>query len=78
MEIKYSINTKCCYCCRKESGEFEALDLTAYSSPPDLPDVMKSQETNGQEQVCKHCFTRVKKSWLPGSIPYNYTNDGLV
>ncbi|XP_041968062.1 protein Peter pan isoform X2 [Aricia agestis] len=36
---------------RKESGEFEALDLTPYSSPPDLPDVMKSQETNGQEQV---------------------------
>jgi elongin-B len=36
---------------RKENGEFEALDLTPYSSPPDLPDVMKSQETNGQEQV---------------------------
>ncbi|KAI5634406.1 hypothetical protein NE865_12831 [Phthorimaea operculella] len=25
-----------------------------YSSPPDLPDVMKSQETNGQEQMDQH------------------------
>lgn len=33
-------------------GEFEPLDLTPYSSPPDLPDVMKNQETaNGTEQV---------------------------
>ncbi|XP_059054610.1 elongin-B [Achroia grisella] len=39
---------------RKENGEFEALDLTPYSSPPDLPDVMKSQETNGQEQMDQH------------------------
>ncbi|KAH9629522.1 hypothetical protein HF086_015852 [Spodoptera exigua] len=38
----------------KENGEFEALDLTPYSSPPDLPDVMKSQETNGQEQMDQH------------------------
>jgi len=36
---------------RKESGEFEILELTPFSSPPDLPDVMKSQESNGQEQV---------------------------
>ncbi|KAI8421209.1 hypothetical protein MSG28_008273 [Choristoneura fumiferana] len=39
---------------RKENGEFEALDLTPYSSPPDLPDVMKSQEANGQEQMDQH------------------------
>jgi len=25
-------------------GEFEALDITAYSVPPELPDVMKAQE----------------------------------
>ncbi|XP_077297643.1 transcription elongation factor elongin B [Arctopsyche grandis] len=36
---------------RKENGEFEKLDLTPFSAPPDLPDVMKSQESNGQEQV---------------------------
>uniref|UniRef100_A0A0K8TRX6 Elongin-B n=1 Tax=Tabanus bromius TaxID=304241 RepID=A0A0K8TRX6_TABBR len=36
---------------RSESGDFEALDIHPYSSPPDLPDVMKNQEaTNGQEQ----------------------------
>ncbi|GBP84387.1 Elongin-B [Eumeta japonica] len=40
---------------RKENGEFEALDLVPYSSPPDLPDVMKSQETNGQEQLGGTC-----------------------
>ncbi|GBP09340.1 hypothetical protein EVAR_99287_1 [Eumeta japonica] len=43
---------------RKENGEFEALDLVPYSSPPDLPDVMKSQETNGQEQTRAHCGRR--------------------
>lgn len=36
---------------RQENGEFETLDLTPFSSPPDLPDVMKSQESNGQEQA---------------------------
>jgi transcription elongation factor B subunit 2 len=30
--------------------DFEMLDITPYSSPPDLPDVMKNQE-NGPEQV---------------------------
>ena len=35
---------------RDENGAFEPLELTPYSSPPDLPDVMKSQESNGQEQ----------------------------
>ncbi|KAF5270446.1 hypothetical protein FQR65_LT05635 [Abscondita terminalis] len=35
---------------RDENGAFESLELTPYSSPPDLPDVMKSQESNGQEQ----------------------------
>lgn len=35
---------------RKESGELEPLEITSYSSPPDLPDVMKQQEAaNGQE-----------------------------
>lgn len=48
----------CLYLHRKENGEFEPLDLTPYSSPPDLPDVMKSQETNGQEQVCTHLLAR--------------------
>lgn len=37
---------------RNENGEFEELEITPYSSPPDLPDVMKTQEAaNGQEQV---------------------------
>ncbi|GJQ74862.1 hypothetical protein Trydic_g21698 [Trypoxylus dichotomus] len=35
---------------RDENGIFEPLELTPYSAPPDLPDVMKSQESNGQEQ----------------------------
>lgn len=35
---------------RQDNGEFEALELTPYSSPPDLPYVMKaSEQTNGQE-----------------------------
>ncbi|XP_073992972.1 transcription elongation factor elongin B isoform X1 [Rhodnius prolixus] len=36
---------------RMENGEFEKLDIAPLSSPPDLPYVMKSQETNGQEQT---------------------------
>lgn len=37
---------------RLENGEFEELELTPYSQPPDLPDVMKSQDAaNGQEAV---------------------------
>ncbi|GLV31956.1 Elongin B [Carabus blaptoides fortunei] len=36
---------------RSDSGDFEALELTPFSAPPDLPDVMKSQESNGQEQT---------------------------
>lgn len=37
---------------RLENGEFEELEITPYSSPPDLPDVMKNQDAaNGQEQV---------------------------
>lgn len=35
---------------RKDDGTFETLEMTPYSLPPDLPDVMKSQEANGQEQ----------------------------
>ncbi|XP_059475593.1 elongin-B isoform X2 [Neocloeon triangulifer] len=33
------------------STEFEELELTPYSTPPELPDVMKSQENNGTEQA---------------------------
>ncbi|KAJ3666135.1 hypothetical protein Zmor_001589 [Zophobas morio] len=35
---------------RETADAFEHLELTPYSAPPDLPDVMKSQEANGQEQ----------------------------
>ncbi|KAG8224716.1 hypothetical protein J437_LFUL004885 [Ladona fulva] len=35
---------------RQDSGDFEPLELTPFSSPPDLPDVMKAPESNGQEQ----------------------------
>ena len=35
---------------RDENGQFEPLELTAYSSPPDLPDVMKAQEANGSDE----------------------------
>jgi transcription elongation factor B subunit 2 len=38
-------------CLRQETGEFEPLEITPLSSPPDLPYVMKTQETNGQEQA---------------------------
>ncbi|EZA61151.1 Transcription elongation factor B polypeptide [Ooceraea biroi] len=31
-------------------SQFEPLEMTPFSLPPDLPDVMKSQENNGQEQ----------------------------
>ena len=27
-----------------ENGEFESIDITPLSSPPELPDVMKGQE----------------------------------
>lgn len=38
--------------CRNEAGDFESLEITPYSAPPDLPEVMKNQEaSNGQEQV---------------------------
>lgn len=36
-------------CYRLDSGDFEPLEITPFSSPPDLPDVMKT-DTNGQEQ----------------------------
>ncbi|XP_050071570.1 elongin-B [Anopheles maculipalpis] len=36
----------------RENGDFESLELTPYSLPPDLPDVMKNQDTaNGQDQL---------------------------
>lgn len=35
---------------RQDNGQFESLEMTPFSQPPDLPDVMKSQEANGQEQ----------------------------
>lgn len=34
-----------------ENGEFEPLEITPLSAPPDLPYAMKSQEANGQEQA---------------------------
>ncbi|XP_034245570.1 elongin-B-like isoform X2 [Thrips palmi] len=34
---------------RGEDGSFEQLEMTPYSSPPDLPDVMKNSEANGAE-----------------------------
>lgn len=34
---------------RTEDGDFEVLDMVPYSSPPELPYVMKNQEANGQE-----------------------------
>ncbi|KZC15180.1 Transcription elongation factor B polypeptide 2, partial [Dufourea novaeangliae] len=36
---------------RQENGQFEPLEMTPFSLPPDLPDVMKFQETNGFEQI---------------------------
>ena len=35
---------------RQENGQFELLEMTPFSLPPDLPDVMKSQESNSQDQ----------------------------
>ncbi|CAB0031836.1 unnamed protein product [Trichogramma brassicae] len=35
---------------RQDNGQFEPLEMTPFSLPPDLPEVMKTQETNGQEQ----------------------------
>lgn len=37
---------------RMDGGEFEELEIAPYSSPPDLPDVMKNQDSaNGQENT---------------------------
>lgn len=37
---------------RYDNGVFEELEITPYSSPPDLPDVMKTQDSaNGQAQI---------------------------
>ncbi|KAH3888334.1 elongin-B-like [Dreissena polymorpha] len=39
---------------RMEDGEYEPLEVTALSSPPELPDVMKPQDspsTHAQEQT---------------------------
>jgi hypothetical protein len=45
-------DVKFCYgCSEKSNGDFEDLELTDFSRPPELPDVMKSQESNGQEQA---------------------------
>lgn len=35
---------------RQRSGQFEPLEMTPLSIPPDLPDVMKPPEPNGQDQ----------------------------
>uniref|UniRef100_A0A2S2P6E1 Transcription elongation factor B polypeptide 2 n=1 Tax=Schizaphis graminum TaxID=13262 RepID=A0A2S2P6E1_SCHGA len=34
---------------KMDNGEFEPLEMVPYSLPPELPYVMKNQETNGQE-----------------------------
>lgn len=34
---------------KMEDGEFEQLEMIPYSSPPELPYVMKNQESNGQD-----------------------------
>lgn len=34
---------------RQENGQFEQLEMTPFSMPPDLPDVMKVCEPNGSE-----------------------------
>ncbi|KAF7411297.1 hypothetical protein HZH66_000193 [Vespula vulgaris] len=34
---------------RQENGQFEPLEMTPFSLPPDLPDVMKGCEPNGSE-----------------------------
>lgn len=38
---------------RQDDGEFEALEVTPLSNPPELPDVMKPQDTatHAQEQT---------------------------
>ncbi|XP_055538578.1 elongin-B [Wyeomyia smithii] len=37
---------------RDNGGDFEVLEMTPYSLPPDLPDVMKNQDSaNGQDQL---------------------------
>ncbi|GAB6029701.1 hypothetical protein CHUAL_005424 [Chamberlinius hualienensis] len=36
--------------CRLDNGEFEILEVTSLSSPPELPEVMKPQETQTHEQ----------------------------
>lgn len=37
---------------RNDIGEFENLEIAAYSLPPDLPEVMKNQEaSNGKDAV---------------------------
>lgn len=34
-----------------DSGKFETLEITPLSTPPELPDVMKSPETQSHEQT---------------------------
>lgn len=36
---------------RMDNGEFEPLDITPLSNPPELPDVMKPQESQPHEQT---------------------------
>ena len=37
--------------CLKENGQFEALDITPYSTPPELPDSLKNTESTGGDQA---------------------------
>ncbi|XP_064620201.1 elongin-B-like [Lineus longissimus] len=39
---------------RGDDGEFEALEITALSSPPELPDVMKPQEGGASSHSQEH------------------------
>lgn len=48
-KFKYLLIIKIVLNYRMKDGEFEQLEIAPYSSPPELPYVMKNQETNGQE-----------------------------
>ncbi|CAK9302430.1 unnamed protein product [Gordionus sp. m RMFG-2023] len=41
---------------RQEDGNFETPLITPLSSPPELPDVMKTQEINANEQATSSSF----------------------
>lgn len=56
-----------------DNGEFEPLEITPYSSPPDLPYVMKAQENNGQEPSSwKVSFTKLLFYFVLVNILYDF------